>query len=198
MGLGSFLKSLLGTAEREVKTEINRAERSVEQEIKSSVRQTMQPNQQQRPQPQQHNPQPQQPQPQYDEEFPEVPDYTEAQWLDHFREILNSEFGKYSIRETVPVQELAGDVSDEFQFYANRPYQAYKAEWGYPYTFVLYEDGKVRGVILLGKTQSQYKHVKFLISRMYAKKMGLPFISFYMDSPNERNYVIQRIHKFLD
>lgn len=194
MGLGSFLKSLLGSAEREVETEINKAKRSVEQGLRSSF----QPRQQQsQPAPQQR-PQPQQPQPQYDEDFPEVPNYTEAQWLDHFRQILNTDFGKYSIRENIPVQELAGDVSDEFQFYANRPQQAYKAEWGYPYTFVFYENGKARGVILLGKSQSQYKHVKLLISKMYAKKMGLPFITFYMDAPNERNYVIQRIHKFLD
>ena len=32
-----------------------------------------------------------------------------------------------------------------------------------------------------------------MISRMYAKKMGIPFISFYMDAPNEHDYVVERI-----
>ena len=78
-----------------------------------------------------------------------------------------------------------------------RPQQAYKAEWGLPYSFVLFKPEGVKAVILIGKAQSQYKNVKFMISKMYAKKMGVPFISFYMDAPNEHSYVVNRIAGYL-
>ena len=122
---------------------------------------------------------------------------TDTGWQNYFREILAQEFGLCVIRENVPVQDLVGYVADEFQFYATRPRQVYKAEWGKPYNFVLYEGDRIKGVVVLGKRQVEYKHVSFLISKMYAKKMGVPFVSFYMDAPNERDYVIQRFHKFL-
>lgn len=131
-----------------------------------------------------------QPQPSYQE--PQH-DRSETEWMAYFKEILAQEFSQYSVRENVPVQDLAGDVSAEFQFYATRPQQAYKAEWGLPYTFVLFQPDGVKGVILLAQYQKQYKHVKFMVSRMYAKKMGVPFVSFYMDAPNERGYVVERI-----
>ena len=115
----------------------------------------------------------------------------------YFRQILAENFGQYSVRENVPVQELVGNVSDEFQLYATRPSQAYKAEWGKPYDFVLCEGDRVKGVVVIGKTQSQYKHVSFLIAKMYAKKMGVPFISFYMDAPNEHDYVVNRIRNYV-
>ena len=36
------------------------------------------------------------------------------------------------------------------------------------------------------------------IARMYAKKLGLPYINFYTQMENERSYVIGRIRKFLN
>lgn len=114
-----------------------------------------------------------------------------------FREILNSKFPDYQIKENVAVTDLVGEANDSFQLYARRPYQAYKAEWGQPFTFALYKDGVVKAVVMLGDKRSHHEKVKFLISRMYAKKFNIPYISFYLHMPNERDYVIQRISDFL-
>ena len=120
-----------------------------------------------------------------------------AEWQGFFREILASEFADYAIRENVPVTDLAGFANDEFQLYKSRPFQAYKAEWGQPYTFVLEKDGKAAGVVMLGGGHSHDSNVKFLIARVYAKKLGLPYINFYTQMPNKRDYVIGRIHKMM-
>ena len=122
---------------------------------------------------------------------------TPAEWENYFKEIIVSEFPSYSVKEKVPVTELAGFANDEFQLYKKRPYQAYKAEWGEPYTFVLEKDGDAKGVVMLGNGHSHCSNVKYLIARVYAKKLGLPYINFYTQMPNERNYVIGRIRKFL-
>ena len=94
--------------------------------------------------------------------------------------------------------DLVGFVSDEFQLYTTRPYQVYKAEWGQPFTFVLEQNGKAVGVVMLGSGHSHDANVKYLISRVYAEKLNLPYINFYTQMPNERNYVIGRIRKFLN
>ena len=122
---------------------------------------------------------------------------TDAEWKAFFKEILQSEFPSYSIRENVAVTDLAGFANDEFQLYKTRPTQAYKAEWGKPYTFVLESAGAPKAVVMLGNGHSHDSNVKYLIARMYAKKLGLPYINFYTQMPNERNYVIGRIRKFL-
>ena len=123
---------------------------------------------------------------------------TDAEWVTYFREILATEFTAYSVRENVPVTDLAGFANDEFQLYKSRPRQAYKAEWGRPYTFLLEQDGRPKGVVMLGKGHSHDSNVKYLIARMYAKKSGIPYINFYTQMPNERDYVIGRIRKFLN
>ena len=182
MDIKTFFKKVASTVEREVKSGIN----TVQKEFNSPS-----PSSQQ----QQSRPAPSQPQPQPSYQAPQ-PERTDAEWIAYFREILAKEFGHLSIRENVPVQELAGDANDEFKLYATRPQQAYKAEWGKPYTFVLYSGDNVKGVILIGKYQSDSNNVKFLVSKMYAKKMRLPFISFYMDAPNEHEYVVNRIKSY--
>ena len=123
---------------------------------------------------------------------------TDAEWLIYFREILATEFVTYNVRENVPVTDVAGFANDEFQLYQTRPHQAYKAEWGQPYTFLLEQGGSPKGVVMLGKGHSHNSKVKYLIARMYAKKSGLPYINFYTQMPNERDYVIGRIRKFLN
>ncbi len=123
---------------------------------------------------------------------------TPAEWESYFREILKVDFPEYSIREKVPVTDLAGFANDEFQLYRTRPNQAYKAEWGQPYTFVLEQDGKAKGVVMLGTGHSHNSNVKYLIARMYAKKLGLPYINFYTQMTNERGYVVGRIRKMLN
>ena len=123
---------------------------------------------------------------------------TDAEWKAYFKEILLQEFPSYTIREDVKVTELAGFATDEFKLYKTRLTQAYKAEWGQPYTFVLESAGKANGVVMLGNGHSHDSNVKYLIARMYAKKLGIPYINFYTQMPNERDYVIGRIRKFLN
>jgi hypothetical protein len=122
-----------------------------------------------------------------------VPERTDAEWRAYFREIIRAQYPNFAIREDVPVTEMVGDVADEFQLYESRPRQVYKAEWGQPYTFVLYRGEKPAGVVMLGGGHSHDKNVKYLISRMYCKKLGMPYINFYLQMENERNYVIGRI-----
>jgi len=123
---------------------------------------------------------------------------TDVEWNAYFKEILLNEFPSYTILENVPVTNLAGFVSDEFKLYKTRPLQVYKAEWGQPYTFVLEKEGKAIATVMLGKGNSHDSNVKYLIARMYAKKLGLPYINFYTQMENERSYVIGRIRKFLN
>ena len=126
-----------------------------------------------------------------------VPQRSAAEWQAYFAEILATEFPRFAVRQNVPVTELAGFAADEFQLYTTRPRQVYRAEWGAPYTFVLYEGLTPRGIVMLGSGQSHYSNVKYLIARSYAKKLGLPYINFYTQMPNERAYVISRIAKFV-
>ena len=127
----------------------------------------------------------------------EVPERSEAEWQAYFRDILQTEFSGYGIREDVPVTAIAGAAADEFQLYRTRPTQVYRAEWGQPYTFVLDQGGVPKAVVMLGAGHSHSANVKYLIARMYAKKSGLPYINFYTQMPNERGYVIGRLHRFL-
>ena len=161
----------------------------VKENIENAAKPTSQPAQQSRPTPQPTAT------PRYEDE--EIV-RTDAEWLAYFREILASEFAAYSVRENVPVTDVAGFANDEFQLYRTRPRQAYKAEWGQPYTFLLEQAGIPRGVVMLGKGNSHNSNVKYLIARMYAKKLGFAYINFYTQMPNERDYVIGRIRKFLN
>jgi hypothetical protein len=125
------------------------------------------------------------------------PDYGPQGAKAYFAQILATEFPGYGVAENVPVTDLAGFANDSFQLYKSRPYQAYKAEWGAPYTFVLYAGGGPKGIVMLGDGHSHCSNVKYLIARAYAKKLGLPYINFYTQMPNERDYVISRIRRFL-
>ena len=118
---------------------------------------------------------------------------TYEQWVAFFDEIIRTNFPQFNVKRNVPVTDLTGFTADTFQLYETRPYQTYKAEWGKPYTFVLYRGEKPAGVVMLGGGHSHDKNVKYLISRMYCKKLGMPYINFYLQMENERNYVIGRI-----
>ena len=120
-----------------------------------------------------------------------------AEWQAYFREIIRSVCPLCEIRENVPVTDLAGNAAEEAQLYKTRPRQVYRAEWGEPYSFVLYQGGVPKGVVMLGNGHSHSANVKYLISRMYTKKIGIPYINFYTQMPNERDYVAGRIRKFL-
>lgn len=116
----------------------------------------------------------------------------------YFKDILITNFPEYELKESIPVTEIFGDANDSFQLYKTRPYQAYKAEWGEPYTFVMYREGVIKGVVMIGDERSHHQRVKYLISRMYAKKGGLPYINFYTNMPNQTEYVAERVRKFLE
>ena len=135
------------------------------------------------------------PAPSYSE--PVEKEKTPAEWEAYFKAILQTEFPSYTIREKVKVTDLAGFANDEAQLYRTRPTQAYKAEWGQPYTFVMESNGSAKAVVMLGSGHSHDSNVKYLVARMYAKKLNLPYINFYTQMPNERNYVVGRIRKFL-
>lgn len=188
MDIKTFFKKVASTLEREVNSGVNTIKRELNTSSTSSSPQQSAPAQpQQQPQAQ--------PQPQQSYQAPRPS--SESGMMAYFKDILTQEFVGCVIRENVPVQDLVGYVADEFQLYATRPRQAYKAEWGKPYNFVLYEGDRIKGVVVIGKRQVECKYVSFLISKMYAKKLGVPFVSFYLDAPNERDYVIERFHKFL-
>ena len=104
---------------------------------------------------------------------------------------------QYTIRKDIPVTELVGNAEDRFRLYETRPEQVYKAEWGQPYDFVLYQNGKPSAVVMLGDRHTHNVNVKYLIARMYAKKLGLPYINFYTQFPNTADYVARRLHHFL-
>ena len=116
--------------------------------------------------------------------------------LGYFLEILQTEFPEYKIKMNVPVTKLVGEVAEPFKLYPTRPYQVYKAEWGKPYTYALYKEGKLAGVLMLSP-DSEYNKVGYLISRMYAKKLNVPYISFYHYRPNHVRYVVYRIKQML-
>ena len=122
---------------------------------------------------------------------------TDAEWQAYFRDILAAEFPGYALREHVPVTEIAGAAADEFKLYADRPRQVYRAEWGQPYSFVLFAGGAPKAVVMLGGGHTHSANVKYLIARMYAQKLGLPYVNFYTQMPNERSYVAGRLHRFI-
>lgn len=122
-----------------------------------------------------------------------VDERTYEEWVAYFDEIIRTNFPQFNVKRDVPVTDLVGFTADTFKLYESRPYQTYKAEWGKPYTFVLYRGEKPAGVVMLGDGQTHAQNVKYLIARMYCKKLGMPYINFYTQMPNEREYVIQRI-----
>ncbi len=127
----------------------------------------------------------------------ETPERSVAEWQTYFREILQTEYPTLNIRENVAVTDIVGAVADEFQLYNTRPRQVYRAEWGQPYSFVLYEGSTPKAVVMLGSGHSHSANVKYLIARMYAKKSGMPYVNFYTQMPNERTYVVGRLRKFI-
>jgi hypothetical protein len=126
-----------------------------------------------------------------------VPQLSEAEWHAHFKDILGNHFARYAVKENVPVTELTGNVQDVLDLYDGRPNQVYKAEWGRPYDFVLYAEDKPKAVIMLGTGHCHSKQVVYLISRMFAKKIHVPYLGFYTQFPNKEDYVVRRIREEL-
>ena len=131
-----FLNSLLDVAKKAVGEAIRQSQE--------------QANQQSRPQ---ASPAPAQPS--YASSQPAVTD-----WNAYFAEILRTEFPQYGVAENVPVTDLAGYATDMAKLYKKRPMQAYKAEWGAPYTFVLYANGGPAGDLIVFITVRPHKLFK--------------------------------------
>lgn len=125
-------------------------------------------------------------------------DLNDEQIMAYFRDVLVTEFPEYTIKENVEVTELVGDANDSFQLYKSRPYQVYKAEWGQPYSFVIYKCETLKAVVMLGDKRSHHERVKFLISRVYAKKIDVPYLGFYTHFDNNIDYIVARINKCLN
>lgn len=198
MDLKTLLQKVFGTLKKEVETEVDRYKTKQQARQQQQYQQQQQQTQYQQPyqQPQQPYQQPYQ-QPQYQQPQAQQPERSDMEWMAYFREILATEFPQYAVRENVPVPELTGYVSDEFSLYGDRSNQVYKAEWGKPYDFVMYLNGVPKAAIVFGRA-SQHKHkVKHLISRMYAKRLNMVYIGFYLQFPNYRPYVVNRIKEHL-
>lgn len=118
---------------------------------------------------------------------------TPKDWESYFRDILQKNFPQFTVKENVPVTELTGDINDVFRLYKERPNQVYKAEWGKPYNFVLYSEGKAKAVIMLATTNEHSVKVTYLISKMFAKKLNVPYFGFYTKFNNKEEYVVNRI-----
>jgi len=132
----------------------------------------------------------------YGNKYEDTIERTETEWREYFREIIKKNFSMYTVREDVPVTDVTGDIYDKFQLYKTRPNQMYKAEWGRPYDFVLYQNDKVKAVVVIGNSKSGI-NVKYLISKVFAEKCDIPFIGFYVKFPNKEDYVVQRIKEFI-
>lgn len=122
---------------------------------------------------------------------------TPKDWESYFRDILQKNFPQFTVKENVPVTELTGDINDVFRLYKERPNQVYKAEWGKPYNFVLYSEGKAKAVIMLATTNEHSVKVTYLISKMFAKKLNVPYLGFYTKFNNKEEYVVNRIKNIL-
>lgn len=51
---------------------------------------------------------------------------------------------------------------------------------------------------MLGRVRGNQNNVKYLISKMFAKKLGVPYISFYIQFPNYEGYIVKRIKEFMN
>ncbi|MBO7074305.1 MAG: hypothetical protein J6W12_05315 [Bacteroidales bacterium] len=124
--------------------------------------------------------------------------HTQIETKYYFKNIFGTDFSRFEVRENVAVTDIAGYANEKFQLYKTRPYQAYKAEWGNPYTFGLYQNDEVKALIMIGDGRKMCKNVKYLISKMYAKKCDIPYVTFWTEAPNEKDYVIMRVNKYLN
>ena len=115
-------------------------------------------------------------------------------WTTYFRAIIANRFPNLTIDEEVPVSQVAEEMYEVCKRNAARTYQAYKAEWGAPYTFVLSSEGIPRCILMLADWAERPENkVKYLISKMFAKKMNIPYLYFYTNMKNEESYCIKRI-----
>ena len=95
----------------------------------------------------------------------------------YFKDILYSEFSKYTVRENIPVSEIGGE--------------------GKSYDFGLYENGILKGFVVLVE-HNRDNNKAYKDSKLYANRANIPFINFYLHMPNEKKFVIYRINHLLN
>ncbi len=98
----------------------------------------------------------------------------------YFASILSEAFADYGVKAAVAASELGFDAATPAK----------------PYDFTLTQDGVCRGVVML-TPHNRDNNAAFKNAKAAAQKAGVAFINFYTHYPNERNYVISRIHSFL-
>lgn len=121
---------------------------------------------------------------------------TDVEAKAYFKGILASDFAQYEIREDVPVSALGGSSVSDFNLYTDNLRQ-YSTTEGRAFDFGLYQSGALKAVISLGGPGSHNRKKKYLVSRMFALKAGVAYINFYTHLPNDRDYIVNRIHKLL-
>lgn len=116
----------------------------------------------------------------------------------YFREILQTEFSQYELRENVPVTSVRGsETLVEEKFWKDMPRKHYKPEEGRAYDFGMYQLGDLKAVVSLGQGSSHDKKKEYLVSRAYARKAGIPYINFYIQFDNDKPYVVNRIKSMM-
>ncbi|MBQ1201429.1 MAG: hypothetical protein IIX59_05565, partial [Alistipes sp.] len=65
-------------------------------------------------------------------------------------------------------------------------------------TFVVAREGRGVAGSMLAEKWKQYNNVKYLISKMYMKKLGIPYIPFYTEMKNDIGYVVERLAKHIN
>lgn len=116
----------------------------------------------------------------------------------YFRNILQLYFTQYEIRENVPVTSVRGsETLVEEKFWKDMPRKHYKPEEGRPYDFGMYQGGELKAVVSLGGGSSHDMKKEYLVSRAYAKKAGIPYINFYIQFENDKQYIVDRVRKMM-
>ena len=93
-------------------------------------------------------------------------------------EALASEFPDYTVKENVSPRDLGG--TGAFM----------------DYSILVCKDEEVKLVIMLiGKTTTAHREYRF--SKQFAQTKGYPFINFIEHYPNQPDYIVQRLHKYL-
>lgn len=98
----------------------------------------------------------------------------------YFDDILKNEFSEFTVQENVNARFLFPLSSEKCR----------------PYTYVLYDYGKIKAVIMLTEHNGG-NTVSFKDAKAACLAAGIPFINFFTHFPNEREYVVNRIRSFI-
>lgn len=95
--------------------------------------------------------------------------------------ILGREFGRFTVRTAVTASDLGLSGYDVAK----------------PFDYCLY-NGSVPVAVIMLTAHNRDRNRAFLTAKAVASGLGLPFINFYTHFENNPQYVIDRIHGFID